>query len=408
MAPAWVRLAWAASLALASFVIVPLPAGAQDAAAGQAGALPAALTDSLLLEAADFAELRPHLLGLTTARVAAAAWELVPKLVLAGRPDLLAEFIGFWEDRCGASEPVVRARILGAIWDGAFDEGLYDDRIVDHLDAWLQGDTRFLSEGRQQFDRFTVSFADQLLPHQPAGSLTEYFCLVYSDRLEEAAALLRGDELAESWLRWYVDHPDGADGGEVIPASVDTDAAGDAAADAAGGGPSSVLLTTGSWRPRGDVELAGSHVLLGGLLEQELGAWFARVPIEVRLGRTDRPYLVDQDGVREFSDRFDALYLGLEGGRALAGGRRWRLDLFAGLGYDGIRPFLKRDLMLGTLNLSLGMGLRWQPGAGPWLAGLDLRREWLGTRNEGPDSLGGGAISWRLGAGLRLGASPYR
>ena len=95
-------------------------------------------------------------------------------------------------------------------------------------------------------------------------------------------------------------------------------------------------------------------------------------------------------------------------GRALARGRRWRLDAFAGLGYDGIRPFLKRDLMLGTLNLNIGMGLRWQPAAGPWLVGLDVRREWLGTRNEGPDSLGGGAASLRLGAGLRLGADPSR
>ena len=399
----WRRIAvlWAGA---ASLAMATPPARAQEAAPAPAGALPAALTDSLLQDADDFAALRPHLLGLTTARVAAAAWELAPRLVVAGRPDLLVEFLGFWEDRCGTSEPVVRMRILGAIWDGAFDEGLYGDDIVDHLDAWLQGDTGFLSEGRRAFDSFTVSFADQLLPHQPAGSVPEYFCLVYSDRLEEAAALLRGDELADSWLRWYVDHPDGADRGEVIPAGEAADAEGDPAQ----AGPSSVLLTTGSWRPRGDVELAGSHVLVGGLLEQELGAWFARVPVEVRLGRTDRPYLVDQEGVQAYSDRFDALYVGLEGGRVLARGRRWRLDAFAGLGYDGIRPFLKRDLMLGTLNLNIGMGLRWQPAAGPWLVGLDVRREWLGTRNEGPDSLGGGAASLRLGAGLRLGADPSR
>jgi hypothetical protein len=392
-------LTWAALLVAAALACAAAPGRAQDAAAESA--LPAALTDSLLAAADDFDALRPHLLNLTTARVAAAAWELVPRLVTLGRPDLLVGFLEFWEDRCGSSEPVVRTRLLGAIWDGAFDEGLYDDGIVDDLDAWLQRSPRFLSEGRLAFDRFTIAFADQLLPHQPAGSLPEYFCLIYSDRFDEAADLLRGDELADTWLRWYVDHPDGADGGEIVPGQEETE-------DDDAPGPSSLLLTAGIWRPRGDVALAGDHILVGGVLEQDLGSWFVRVPLEVRLGRTDRPYLVDQDGVRAYSDRFDAVYLGLEGGRPLWRGRRLRLDAFAGLGYDGLRPFLKRDLMLATVNLSLGMGLRWQPLAAPWLLGLDARREWLGTRNEGPDSLGGGADSLRLGAGLRFGARASR
>jgi len=385
---AWALLAWAAPSARAQ-------------SSTTASALPAALTDSLLLDAADFGALRPYLLNLTTARVAAAAWELAPRLVTLGRPDLLAEFIGFWEDRCGSSEPLARARLLGAIWDGAFDEGLYDESIVDDLDAWLQRGPRHLTEGRLAFDRFTVSFADQLLPHQPAGTLREYFCLIYSDRVDEAAGLLRGDDVADTWLRWYVDHPDGADRGEVVPGATDAD-------DADLHGPSLLLLTAGSWRPRGEVELAGGKVLVGGILEQEFGPWFARLPLEVRLGRTGRPYLVDQDGVREYSDRFDAVYLGLEGGRAVLRGRRLRLDAFAGLGYDGIRPFLKRDLVLATVNLNLGIGLRWRPTAARWLLGLDLRREWLATRNEGADSLSGGAVSLRLGAGLRFGSRASR
>lgn len=395
-----------AAAALLAWTLLCCAAAAQEPEPAQqapafASALPAALTDSLLLDAEDFGALRPHLLNLTTARVAAAAWELAPRLVTLGRPDLLAEFLGFWEDRCGSSEPLTRIRLLAAIWDGAFDEGLYDEGIVDDLDAWLQRSPRFLSEGRLAFDRFTVSFADQLLPHQPAGSLPEYFCLIYSDRLDEAADLLRGDDLADSWLRWYVDNPDGADGGEVIAEDADE-------GDVDNGRLTSLLLTVGAWRPRGDVELAGGKLLVGGVLEQELGPWFARVPLEVRVGRTDRPYLVDQDGVRAYSDRFDAVYLGVEGGRALPLARRLRLDLFAGLGYDGIRPFLKRELVLATVNLNLGLGLRWRPGAGPWLVGLDLRREWLATRNEGADSLGGGAVSLRLGAGLRFGTKASR
>lgn len=384
--------------AVALAVLLATLAARPDARAAEGDVRAAALPDSLLEAAAGFDALRPTLLTLTTARVAATAWDLVPRLVTLDRPDLLVDFIGFWEDRCGRSEPLTRTRLLAAIWDGAFDEGLYDETVVTDLDAWLQRNPDFHSDGRRAFDAFMIAFADQLLPHQEEGSLPEYFCLLYSDRADQAADVLAGAPLAASWLRWYIDHPDGADGGEIVPAEE-----ADAGARPADVGPSSLLLTTGTWQPRGDVRLAGSHVLLGGIIEQELGDWFVRVPLEVRLGRTDRPYLVDQDGVRARSDRFDAVYLGLEGGRPLLRGPRLRLDGFAGLGYDGIRPFLKQDVQLATLNASLGIGLRWLPSARPWLVGLDVRREWLGARNDGPDPLGGGAWSLRLGAGLRLG-----
>jgi hypothetical protein len=370
-----------------------LPAGAS----ARDGVAPAAvLSDSLLLEAPDFAALRPQLLTLTTDRVTETAWALVPRLITLDRPDLLLGFLEFWEDRNGASEPIMRTRLLAAIWDGAFSEGLYDQGLNANLDEWEWRDPESLSAERRGFDAFMIQFADQLLPHQDEGSLPAYFCLLYSDRTVEAAALLDEPGLADTWLRWYLDHPEENDDGA---ATADND--GEEAA--AGAGPSSLLLTVGRWWPRGEVALAGDHVLVGGLLEQRLGHWFLRLPVEVRLGRTTRPYLVEQDGVRARSDRFDALYLGLECGRPVAAVRTVSLEVFAGLGYDGIFPFRDEEVALATLNANLGLGLRWQrPGRRP-LAGLDLRREWLGTRNEGPDSLAGGAWSLRLGAGLSFG-----
>ena len=385
-------------LTLLSLALSVPPSGARAADTTAAPATPApALSDSLLLEAPDFAALRSRLLTLTTARVAETAWTLVPRLITLDRPDLLLDFLEFWEDRCGSSEPIVRTRILAAVWDGAFGEGLYDEGINADLDEWEWRDPEALSAERRGFDAFMVLFADQLLPHQAEGSLPEYFCLLYSDRAVEAAALLDEEGLADTWLRWYLDHPGEVDGAAGDAAT--TDAAGEEAAAE----PSSLLLTVGHWWPRGEVELAGDHVIVGGLLEQRLGAWFLRLPVEVRLGRTTRPYLVDQDGVRGLSDRFDALYLGVEGGLPVASFKVVSLETFAGLGYDGVHPFQNEDVILATLNVNLGLGLRWQsPGRRP-LVGLDVRREWLGTRNEGPDSLSGGAWSLRLGAGLRFG-----
>ncbi len=381
------------------------PAALPSPAAAQAAVV---LTDSLLVEAPDFEDLRGELLTLDAAGVAETAWALAPRLVELGRPDLLASFLEFWADRCGESEPLVRLRILAAIWDDAFDESVYDGNIADQLDAWERRDGSLLTTGRNDFDAFTLTFADQLLPHQDDGSLAAYFCLEYSGRLDQAAALLAEEQLADTWLAWFRAHPDEA---RAQAQGLDYVAGDD---DGGGGlnpdGPTSLLVTIGSWRPRGDVALAGDKVLLGLVLEQRLPAGFLRVPVEVRVGRSARPYLVAHDGIREMSDRFDALYVGLELGRPLGRLGPCTLDAFGGLGYDAVRPFREGDLVLGALNANLGLGLRWQPPGRPLLLGLDARREWVGPRNDTPDarddasdSLAGGAFSLRLGAGFRFG-----
>jgi hypothetical protein len=393
-----VRVTSTAAPVVAALLVAALLAAPPAAAPARAQA---AWPDSLLLDAPDFAALRGDLLPLTAPEVAVTAWSLVPRLVVLGRPDLLVEFLQFWEDRCGASEPITRTRILAAIWDGAFDEGLYDESLGRELWEWESRDPSLLSEGRAVFDDFTISFADQLLPHQQEGSLPEYFCLMYSDRAQEAATALADDRLAETWARWYVEHPDGADGGEIIPADADEAAGG--GAEAGKPGPASLLLTVGGWWPRGGAALAGSHVLVGGLLEQRVGAWFVRLPVEVRLGRTDRPYRVDHGAVRGESDRFDAVYFGGEAGRTVFSAAGVDLEAFAGLGFDGLRPFRGEDLVLATLNGNLGLGLRWRVPGTPLRLGADARREWLGPRNEGVDSLSGSAWSLRFGLGPRFG-----
>jgi hypothetical protein len=369
--------------------------------APSAQAVPA-FADSLLQDAPDFASMRGDLLSLTASEVAETAWTLVPRLVVLDRPDLLAEFLQFWEDRCGGSEPITRTRLLAAIWDRAFDEGLYDENLGADLVAWETRDPQQLSGGRADYDAFTVTFADQLLPHQEEGSLPEYFCLVYSDRFEQAATVLADDRLADTWARWYRDHPDGVDdeaGGEIIPADTTEEAADRA-------GPLSLLLTVGGWRPVGAAPLAGSHVLVGGLLEQRLGDWFLRLPIEVRLGRTDRPYRVDRDGRSGMSDRFDAVYFGGECGRRALTAAGVDVELFAGVGFDSVRPFRNEDLNLAALNGNLGLGLRWRVPGTPLRLGVDARREWLSPREGGGDSLSGSAWSFRFGLGPRFGPEP--
>ena len=74
---------------------------------------------------------------------------------------------------------------------------------------------------------------------------------------------------------------------------------------------------------------------------------------------------------------------GGELGRILWQERRHSLDLFAGVGFDGVVPFQDEDVMLSTVNANLGAGLPLFPGQQPELVlGVDVRREWMGERNE--------------------------
>ena len=102
----------------------------------------------------------------------AAAYGTVPLLFYEDRADSLLQLLDDWEAVCGPTEAIQRTRILGAIWDGAFAEDLYGTEIMEDL---VQRGAEFRDGSmatpvRAAYDSFTVELADQLLPHQPAGT----------------------------------------------------------------------------------------------------------------------------------------------------------------------------------------------------------------------------------------------
>jgi hypothetical protein len=129
--------------------------------------------------------------------------------------------------------------------------------------------------------------------------------------------------------------------------------------------------------------------------------WLLRLAFEVRVGRTTEPYWVNESGYFGRSDRFDAVYIGLEFGHIVYRRDRHNIDLFVGLGFDGVKPFKEEDLMLGTVNANVGLGYRLFIGKNRnWILGVDGKHEWIGDRNENGDSLSGQAWSARVGLGF--------
>lgn len=340
-----------------------------------------------------------------------AMWE-IPRVVYGDRPDSLLVWLNAWEAAGGPSEPILRLRILGAVWDAAFTEAVYPgspSSLMDDLVAFclapdptplttgdlsdtLQrsialGDTPAVARVRRDFSEFSPAFADQLLPHVPADSPEEFFCLLYSGRTDQAWALLAGDRLEGTTLKALRDRRVGTLESKM---------------------PTFVAVEGGAWSSFNQYTFAGNHALVGLQAGVRRGPWFARMVLETRLGRTERSYLVRSGDILGISDRFNALLVGGELGRSLPLWGPLSLEGFGGIGLDSVKPLKDEDLVLGALHLNLGAGLHADLDAkAQWFATATLRREWIRPRNTDGTDLWGDAWSVRLSVGLNLDADSH-
>lgn len=310
------------------------------------------------------------------------AYREIPRYVLSDRPDLLYELVLYWEDRCLVTEPIFRIKVLGSIWDAAFDEGMYGeealDRLIERYDPPVKSKHPDLLAA---YNKFTADLSDQLLPHVPRGSLEEFFCLYYKGETAKAWALLESEDLEDTWLRYYYD--------EEIKYLTQTNSV------------PTLALTGGGWWPSGNVEFVGDKPLVGFLSGVRWPNWLLRFVFEVRVGRSDEPYWVDEDGYFGRSDRFEAILLGGEFGRILYKSGRHNVDVFVGVGLDAVKPFQDEDFILSTVNANLGLGYRFFAGKNrSWILGVDVRHEWIGERNESTNSMSGTALSARFSFGF--------
>ena len=334
---------------------------------------------------------------------------LIPDFFYRGEADSLAELISYWDMACGPAEPIERISILGAIWDDAFDESLYNSTIIHDL-IWRYDPVRLgekpdytdpdLAPGgvarpmdfvanRDAFDAFTASLADQLLPHVPRGSVQEFFCLFYAGQTAAAWELLRSDALVGTDLRWYYDtavHELRTE--RWVP---------------------SVALTGGYWLREGRMGPVGNHATVGFLGAMRDQGWLFRLALEVRLGRTDRPYYVSKGEVDGWSDRFNAVFATLDLGRSVLTVGRSRFDVYGGLGVLSLKPFADSELTLNGLAYTLGAGYRYHLGKrGRWFLGADGQREWISDLDTGGTVLEGGGWNWRLAVGVSFNAERDR
>jgi len=322
------------------------------------------------------------------ASASAVAYEEAPRYFRGDHPDSLYGLVLMWDTVCGPAEVIDRTRILGAIWDDAFDESIYGDDVLDglitHGEVLRSGPDQESDDPRERYDAFTQNLADQMLPHQEANSLELFFCLFYSGRIDEAWTLLQSPDLPSTYLgdAYYYEI-------ESLTVSL----------------PEVVIAVTGGWwSVRGDAAFVGDKPLPGVLVGMRGQEWLGRMVVDVRAGRADEPYWASTDLRAGRSDRYNATHVGLEVGRVYHPGDRVDLDLFGGVGANFHKPFAEDDHVMVSAQASVGLGLRFVVGANRnILVGVDTKYDWWTDPSAaGATPMGGEAWVVRLAVGLKL------
>jgi len=342
---------------------------------------------------------------LSCADVSLNCFDLVPRFFYEDKPDSLFALLDYWEGKCGPAEPIVRTRILAAIWDGTFDEkNLGEDIIQDLLwyrqrrlppmersySLWEYG-YPFADELEDlpelaDYDVFTADLAHQLLAAAEPGSVERLLCLFYAGDDDSLFREIQEQQYAGTALR----------------AAYDADAAAYSRITDV-----EFVLYGGAWDPQGGLGRLGAQPLLGGQIGVRARRWLARVTGEVRLGSAADYYAVWHQDELVWTKNFFGTYVGADFGLQLLRTRRHGLELFVGAGYEGIQALTGDDYVdefgdpdarwLSSLNLSAGTGYRLYLGqGGRQFLGLEARYEDTNFSTDGGSDLSGDAWSFRF------------
>ena len=132
--------------------------------------------------------------------------------------DSIQQVLKFWENSCGATEPVLRLAILLDIQQGTFKDSNHQVYIENYIQKYLDRvvasneakyDMVYKKQKayynfiplRSEFDNFTKQFASDLLPKQTANSSAYYLCLLFTDNVKSFTDEINADSLGNSTVK---------------------------------------------------------------------------------------------------------------------------------------------------------------------------------------------------------------
>lgn len=257
----------------------------------------------------------------------------VARAMLDGDDEILAEILFAWEQECGLTEQVFRARALQLLSAGQFPGALENTSILEQAIAF-EIRYRLIAEKspaervdyyafhkdffgyvpiNEDFDRQTMRQAARLINGVAPASIEYRILELYAGEPENFFAALRDGEFQETALA--AEYRNRRNELLRLPEI-------------------NVGIRAGMWFPISDLDVLGTHPSLGVNVGLKKGRNYFDAVFDFRFGESARPVSVLlQDTLVKVSN-FQGGYLGLEWSRVLVQGPDYNLELFAGLGYD--------------------------------------------------------------------------
>lgn len=282
---------------------------------------------------------------------------LIPQYYENGDLDSIMIVLKYWEDKCGQTDRILRAKILMTIRNNEFSEDIYDDdviyfairgrRIMERrmeygYNAW--SDPEHVDDN---FDKFIKKLAQEVCALNHEGTIEYLWGQYFSNEFNYFFNELKKTQYNGTKLR------------RIYLETIDT-------YKYNRGGQSHYAVPFGMWHPIGNLSLVGDHPDLGLEYGKRNGKNQLDMSIYVRFLDADQIYYVSrEDGVVDSTDDFVDFYIGFDYSRFLSRLGPIELWAVAGLAYEGMttvddlpKDGQDRKVIIGTLNGNVGLATK--------------------------------------------------
>lgn len=271
---------------------------------------------------------------------------LLPHYYERGSYDSLLAVADYWYRHCERSEPLLRLRILLAIWNNSLNEDIYGTSIIDYLLLYknlVENNADYYSfnlhvrEGyypsyeimdgvhdgtAEAYNAFTLALAKKLAERHSTSPLVEFFLRFYSHDFTNAFHLLQSPSLAATKIRRsyddYIEHNSNISAVQVE-------------------------CITGLWFPQNKLATVGSHPTLGIRFGSVGKYYYFSFTALGRFLNSANNYQVFEKGRLWNTEQYLGGYFGFDGGYRIVGFGKHHILALAGIAYDGFDALDEKD-----------------------------------------------------------------
>jgi hypothetical protein len=170
-----------------------------------------------------------------------------------------------------------------------------------------------------------------------------------------------------------------------------------------------LALMTGIWSPTGSLSRLGNHPYIGYQVGGKFNKWLVDLKLDFRFLHAAEYYTVIISGSPHLGNYFFGLNMGIDAGYELLQRRKFGLEAVGGVAYEGFDAISStnnnsnNDGSLSTVNLNLGVNLRWyirhkvkSKGESWSYLALQPKYNFLFYHNDGGSDLAGNAFTLSL------------